>query len=430
MNNINNFVFESEKDEKNKANAAVLVYVLSIVNEYMESHEDTSEFESFVKEKGYLEDLKETNFYDDDKEASDSDILEPFKKMIDKLYKADDDDKIDESYSSTDYLIFEKEEDDKEKALETLVDASEGVSASDFHTKLQEERKKSKKEDRKNSRKARRAVRIWGGLIGGMFGGASFAGSTMAAGGITTVLSSAAAKFGFGAAVKGTALAAGISVGTGAVVGAAAIGTVAAGTTVVVNKKRKNRDLDLAGLQSMVDNESDAGKKAELQKKLDIYSKAHVMEDGRTRFHPFIGVLTPEERKEYSNISKNVDENRKALRKEGNKYIKDKGDSWKDNIHEVAKKGKEEFRARKKQKKEDNKQAKDSEEEVIVKDKDGSQIHQRAKKVGDGYTYVRTKGGKETGYASKEDFQKAQQRKAKKQNESLECISLVEFLCS
>lgn len=73
---------------------------------------------------------------------------------------------------------------------------------------------------------------------------------------------------------------------------------------------------------------------------------------------------------------------------------------------------------------------KETPKEIIVKDADGSQIHQRAKKVGDGYTYVRTKGGKETGYASKEDFQKAQQRKAKKQNESLDCMSLIDFLCS
>lgn len=75
-----------------------------------------------------------------------------------------------------------------------------------------------------------------------------------------------------------------------------------------------------------------------------------------------------------------------------------------------------------------------SPEEVVVKDKDGSQIHQRAKKVGDGYTYVRTKGGKEIGYASKEDFQRAQQRKFKKQNESLSesinCMSLVDYICS
>ena len=58
-------------------------------------------------------------------------------------------------------------------------------------------------------------------------------------------------------------------------------------------------------------------------------------------------------------------------------------------------------------------------EEVVVKDKDGSEIHQRSKKNGEGNTYVRIKDGKEIGYASKEDFQKAQQRKAKKQNESL-----------
>ena len=74
------------------------------------------------------------------------------------------------------------------------------------------------------------------------------------------------------------------------------------------------------------------------------------------------------------------------------------------------------------------------EEEVVVKDSDGSQIHQRAKKVGDGYTYVRTKNGKEIGYASKEDFQRAQQRKFKKQNESLSesinCMSLVDYICS
>ena len=50
MNTINNFIFESEKNEKNKAFTGVLIYLLSIVNEYMQTHEDSSEIESFLKD--------------------------------------------------------------------------------------------------------------------------------------------------------------------------------------------------------------------------------------------------------------------------------------------------------------------------------------------------------------------------------------------
>ena len=68
-------------------------------------------------------------------------------------------------------------------------------------------------------------------------------------------------------------------------------------------------------------------------------------------------------------------------------------------------------------KSEKNYQDSKKKKEKVVKDKDGSEIHARPKKNGDGTTYVRTKNGKEIGYANKEDFQKAQKRKA--QNESL-----------
>jgi len=56
--------------------------------------------------------------------------------------------------------------------------------------------------------------------------------------------------------------------------------------------------------------------------------------------------------------------------------------------------------------------------EEVVKDKDGSEIHARSKKTGNGATYVRTKNGKEVGYASKEEFQNA-----KKKNESYSGLS-------
>lgn len=45
--------------------------------------------------------------------------------------------------------------------------------------------------------------------------------------------------------------------------------------------------------------------------------------------------------------------------------------------------------------------------EEVVKDKDGSEIHARQKKSGEGNTYVRIKDGKEIGYATKDEFLKA-----------------------
>ena len=64
--------------------------------------------------------------------------------------------------------------------------------------------------------------------------------------------------------------------------------------------------------------------------------------------------------------------------------------------------------------------------EKVVKDKDGSEIHARAKKTGEGTTYVRIKNGHEIGYANKEEFIKAKQRKAKKANEGF--LSLVDYM--
>lgn len=57
-------------------------------------------------------------------------------------------------------------------------------------------------------------------------------------------------------------------------------------------------------------------------------------------------------------------------------------------------------------------------EEHIVKDSDGSEIHARSKKNQRGTTYVRIKNGKEVGYATKEEFLKAKKNNIK--NESLE----------
>lgn len=425
MNTINNFIFESEKDEKNKAFTGVLIYLLSIVNEYMQTHEDSSEIESFLKEKNYLEDLKETNFSDKEKDISEDDIIKSVKNMLDKLYK-EDTDKVNESISSNEILL-EKDEEDKQKAIETLVNASENVSANDFHSTLQKEREKMKQNEKETSKKAGRkfvsTMTLWGAGLGAMkavFG----LNAAAATGALQTVLAGTS----FGTAAGGTAIAVAGSAGIFALGAAGASAVIAGSGAAVIKVKRKNRDKDLAGLQSMVDNESDPAKKEELQKKLDIFSKAHVTNTGQTRFSPFFGNLDKDEIKEYQSIAKNVKDNKDALRKEGKKYIEKHGDSWKDKIHNVAKTNYEEKHPKK------NKNAEKEPEEVIVKDRDGSQIHQRAKKVGDGYTYVRTKGGKEVGYASKEDFQKAQQRKAKKQNESLiesiDCISLVDYICS
>lgn len=70
--------------------------------------------------------------------------------------------------------------------------------------------------------------------------------------------------------------------------------------------------------------------------------------------------------------------------------------------------------------------SKDKPKEEVIKDKDGSEIHARAKKTGNGSTYVRIKNGKEVGYASKEDFIKAKKRKAA--NESSSMKSLTDFI--
>ena len=64
-----------------------------------------------------------------------------------------------------------------------------------------------------------------------------------------------------------------------------------------------------------------------------------------------------------------------------------------------------------------------NDEEHVVKDSDGSEIHARSKKNQRGVTYIRIKNGKEIGYATKEEFLKAKKNNIK--NESLE-IFIVE----
>ena len=55
--------------------------------------------------------------------------------------------------------------------------------------------------------------------------------------------------------------------------------------------------------------------------------------------------------------------------------------------------------------------AKEPEKDEFVDSGDGRQIRKRKKENGDGYTYVWIKDGKEEGYATEEDYRRAQQRK-------------------
>ena len=56
--------------------------------------------------------------------------------------------------------------------------------------------------------------------------------------------------------------------------------------------------------------------------------------------------------------------------------------------------------------------AKEPEKDEFVDSEDGRQIRKRKKENGDGYTYVWINNGKEEGYATEDDYKKAQQQKA------------------
>lgn len=155
----------------------------------------------------------------------------------------------------------------------------------------------------------------------------------------------------------------------------------------------------------MAKEEKDPEKKKEYQNYLELYSKAAIGKTGTTK----AGMSKIERYKhpeEYKKLDKFLKDNKKNLKTMGTEYIKENPHSWKDEAHKIAwnhlatKKEKEDLI---------NKQ------EEVVKDKDGSEIHARAKKTGHGTTYVRTKNGKETGYATKDEFARA---KKKSKNES------------
>lgn len=218
------------------------------------------------------------------------------------------------------------------------------------------------------------------------------------------------------------------------------IGAVA--TVVKMSRTRKN----MAYLQKQADNAKDPKEKKKLLDTKEAIKLSSFSSDGSFIIDPIQRNARIKNLQADGKINKNIDLSKEALNKL-NKKGKEFGKSDEGKKYKKAQK-KELMKARLSQatgisdakdfvddvKSEKKYQDSKKKKEEVVKDKDGSEIHQRPKKNSKGNTYVRIKDGKEIGYASKEDFQKAQQRKAKKQNESLiesiDCISLVDYICS
>lgn len=211
------------------------------------------------------------------------------------------------------------------------------------------------------------------------------------------------------------------------------IGSVA--TVVKMSRTRKN----MAYLQKQADDAKDPKEKKKFLDTKEAIKLSSFSSDGSFIIDPVQRNARIKNLQADGKINKNIDLSKEALN-DLNKKGKEFGKSDEGKKYKKAQK-KELMKARLSQstgisdvkdfvddvKSEKNYHDSKKKKEQVVKDKDGSEIHQRAKKNGKGNTYVRIKNGKEIGYASKEDFQKAQQKKAK--NESLGCISLVDFIC-
>lgn len=170
--------------------------------------------------------------------------------------------------------------------------------------------------------------------------------------------------------------------------GAAIVGTVALTTAVAVHTARKQNEKFLAGLKARSEQADDPRIRKEYEKHYQDALKAMYKDNGKVRIDPDFSKIPEESRKSFIKIY----DSGKDLRKMGKEYIKKNGSEFLeyDRDHTASSTKKEP-------------------KEQVVKAKDGSEIHARRKKSGHGMTYVRTKNGKEVGYATKDDFRRARQ---------------------
>jgi len=170
--------------------------------------------------------------------------------------------------------------------------------------------------------------------------------------------------------------------------GAAIVGAVALTTAVAVHTARKQNEKFLAGLKARSEQADDPRIRKEYEKYYQDALKAMYKDNGKVRMDPDFSKIPEESRKSFVKIYGSG----KDLRKMGKEYIKKNGSEFLeyDRDHTASSTKKEP-------------------KEQVAKAKDGSEIHARRKKSGHGMTYVRTKNGKEVGYATKDDFRRARQ---------------------
>lgn len=155
------------------------------------------------------------------------------------------------------------------------------------------------------------------------------------------------------------------------------VAAVAAGTVVAVRqiKKKKNEKI-LAGVKAKVEEYKKSGDTEKAKFYDDFYQKLEktcLDDKGKPRVSPDLNKLPEKDRELFSTLYNRIKKNK--------------------NIIKAGKTS--------------------TPKEQVVKYKDGSEIHARRKKTGIGMTYIRMKGGKEIGYATKDEF-----RAAKNPNES------------
>ena len=147
-------------------------------------------------------------------------------------------------------------------------------------------------------------------------------------------------------------------------------------------------------MKASIESEKDPEKKKELEKNYENLMKSMYNKKGKIRIDPdFSDISDKNFQKNFSKIMQD-----KNLRKTGKEYIKKNGSDFLEFDREHA-------------------ASKEQPKEQVAKAKDGSEIHARRKKTGHGMTYVRTRNGKEIGYATKSEF------RATRKNESYVWLS-------
>ena len=204
----------------------------------------------------------------------------------------------------------------------------------------------------------------------------------------------------------------------------------------IIGRKKSKKQMAL--LQKKIDDASDPTEKEKLEKQKNAIKLTSFDSRGKYIGGPLAKKAREKQLIKDGMISKEdlpSREEKKQLRKEAKEFAKsDEGKSYmKDAKKELKRekahiksglekedaeaavtkkvRDKVEGKEEAKQERKTEKNAAKTEKMEVAKDEDGSEIHPRAKKNGDGVTYVRIKDGKEVGYASKSEYQAAMKKK-------------------